>query len=98
MRYVDTFLTTLYVIVDDFCQSQLIKQDTLPGTQSVLSGSEAVTLALFGELAQFWKSNVPFIDIPNSMCDQHFPRCQIAVNSSGCNNSMQRPSRNVFCT
>jgi hypothetical protein len=50
---VDTFITILYVTVDDFCQSQPSTQDTHPGPQAVLSGSEVVTLALFGQWAQF---------------------------------------------
>jgi hypothetical protein len=50
---VDTFLTILYVMVDDFCQSQSIPQDPHPGPQAALSCSEVTTLALFGQWAQF---------------------------------------------
>jgi len=45
---VDTFLTTLYVMVDDFCQASLLPE-LHPGPQATLSRSEVVTLALFGQ-------------------------------------------------
>ena len=44
---VDTFLTTLYVMVDDFCMLSL-PPEPHPGPQATLSRSEVVTLALFG--------------------------------------------------
>jgi len=44
---VDTFLTTLYVMVDDFCMLAL-PPALHPGPQAALSRSEVVTLALFG--------------------------------------------------
>jgi hypothetical protein len=49
---VDTFLTTLYVMVDDFCQLSL-PSDLHPGPQAALSRSEVVTLALFGQWQGF---------------------------------------------
>jgi hypothetical protein len=48
---VDTFLTTLYVMVDDFCQSRPQKQH--PGPEASLSPSEVVTLAIFARWARF---------------------------------------------
>jgi hypothetical protein len=45
---VDTFLTTLYVMVDDFCKASL-PPEPHPGPQAALSRSEVVTLALFGQ-------------------------------------------------
>jgi hypothetical protein len=45
---VDTFLTTLYVMVDDFCKTSL-PLDLHPGPQAALSRSEVVPLALFGQ-------------------------------------------------
>jgi len=45
MLDVDTFLTALYVIVDDFCHSQPPKKR--PGPKASLSDSEVVTLATF---------------------------------------------------
>jgi len=44
---VDTFLTTLYVMVDDFCLLSL-PPEPHPGPQAALSRSEVVTLALCG--------------------------------------------------
>ncbi len=49
---VDTFLTTLYVMVDDFCKTSL-PPDLHPGPQAALSRSEVVTLALFGQWQGF---------------------------------------------
>ena len=49
---VDTFLTTLYVMVDDFCTLSL-PSDLHPGPQAALSRSEVVTLALFGQWQSF---------------------------------------------
>lgn len=48
----DTFLTILYVKVDDFCQSHL-PPETHPGPDAALSPSELVTLALFSQFALF---------------------------------------------
>ena len=48
---VDTFLTTLYVMVDDFCQSRL--QEQHHGPDAFLSPSEVATLAIFARWARF---------------------------------------------
>ena len=44
---VDTFLTTLYVMADDFCKTSL-PPEPHPAPQTALSRSEVVTLAIFG--------------------------------------------------
>jgi hypothetical protein len=49
---VDTFLTTLYVMVDDFCKASL-PPESHPGPQAALSRSEVVTLAMFGQWQGF---------------------------------------------
>src|SRR4029453_18342889 len=49
---VDTFLTTLYVLVDDFCMLSLPPAPH-PGPQAALSRSEVVTLALCGQWQGF---------------------------------------------
>ena len=49
---VDTFLTTLYVLVDDFCMLSLPPAPH-PGPQAAFSRSEVVTLALFGQWQGF---------------------------------------------
>jgi hypothetical protein len=48
---VDTFLTVLYVMVDDFCQCLLPRRK--PGPQASLSESEVLTLALFAQWSCF---------------------------------------------
>lgn len=49
---VDTFLTILYVMVDDFCKTSLLPERR-PGPQGTLSRSEVVTLAMFGQWQGF---------------------------------------------
>src|SRR5689334_19113227 len=49
----ETFLTTLYVMVDDFCQSKLADEKPRPGPRASLQQSEVITLALFGQWVQF---------------------------------------------
>jgi len=49
---VDTFLTILYVMADDFCKTSL-PPESHPGPQAALSRSEVVTLALFGQWQGF---------------------------------------------
>ena len=48
----DTFLTTLYVMVDECCQSHLLPE-VHPGPPASLSRSEVVTLGLFEQWACF---------------------------------------------
>jgi len=48
---VDTFLTTLYVMVDDFCHSHLPTKK--PGPQASLCASEVITLAIFARWGRF---------------------------------------------
>ena len=51
MLDVDTFLTTLYVITDDFCHSRTPKRH--PGPDASLSESEVITLAIFARWSRF---------------------------------------------
>ena len=48
---VDTFLTTLYVMVDDFCQS--LSPTKKPGPLASLCASEVITLAIFARWGRF---------------------------------------------
>ncbi len=48
---VDTFLTALYVIADDFCQSRRPKKR--PGPDASLSESEVITLSVFARWSRF---------------------------------------------
>jgi Transposase DDE domain len=50
---VDTFLTELYLMADDFCKTELRPTPARPGAHPWLSVSEVVTLALFGQSALF---------------------------------------------
>lgn len=49
---VDTFLTTLYVMIDDFCNASL-PTEVHPGPHAALSRSEVLTLAIFGQWQGF---------------------------------------------
>jgi hypothetical protein len=49
----DTFLTTLYVMADDFCQSRLPTAKHGAGPMASLQCSEVITLALLGQWMQF---------------------------------------------
>jgi hypothetical protein len=51
MLDVDTFLTALYVMVDDFCHSHAPKK--CPGPDASLSPSEVITLAIFARWSRF---------------------------------------------
>jgi hypothetical protein len=48
----DTFLTTLYVMVDDFCKERVV-QEVRPGPRASLSTSEVVTLTIYGQWSHF---------------------------------------------
>ncbi len=52
MLDVDTFLTTLYVMVDDFFQSH-VPEKKRPGPKASLCSSEVVTLAIFARWSRF---------------------------------------------
>lgn len=45
---IDTFLTILYVMVDDFCQASL-PPERRPGRAASLTRSEVLTFALMGQ-------------------------------------------------
>ncbi len=49
----DTFLTALYVTVDDFCKASLPPEKRHPGPEASLSRSEVVTLAIFSQWSRF---------------------------------------------
>jgi hypothetical protein len=49
---IDTFLTRLYVMVDDFCKAQLPPEHR-PGPGASLSRAEVLTLAIFGQWQVF---------------------------------------------
>jgi hypothetical protein len=51
MLDVDTFLTTLYVIVDDLCQS--MPEQRRPGPEASLCSGEVITLAIFARWRRF---------------------------------------------
>ena len=51
MLDMDTFLTALYVITDDFCQSHCQRRH--PGPDASLCESEVVTLAIFARWSRF---------------------------------------------
>ena len=69
----DTFLTTLYVMVDDFCQSEREPEKPHLGPQASLGRSEVITLALFGQWVHF-PSERAFYRYAEHHLRQAFPR------------------------
>jgi hypothetical protein len=67
---VDTFLTTLYVIVDDFCQSRAPRKR--PGPEAALSDSEVIALAIFARWGRF-SSERDFFRYAQSRLREAFP-------------------------
>ena len=53
MEDLDTFLTLLYVMVDDLCKSHNLHLPSRRGPAPALSCSEVLTLSLFGQWARF---------------------------------------------
>lgn len=53
MEDLDTFLTTLYVKVDDLCKEHHLSLPPRPGPAPALSCSEVITLSLVGQWAPF---------------------------------------------
>jgi hypothetical protein len=49
---VDTFLTTLYIMIDDYCKV-FLPPGAYPGPQAAWSRSEVLTLAIFGQWQHF---------------------------------------------
>jgi hypothetical protein len=68
---VDTFLTALYVMVDDFCHSRLQKEQH-PGPDASLSPSEVVALAIFARWSRF-TSERDFYRYASSRLREAFP-------------------------
>src|SRR5215211_9260879 len=68
---VDTFLTILYVMVDDFCQSRP-QTEQHPGPDASLSPSEVLTLAIFARWARFG-SERDFYRYANTRLRDAFP-------------------------
>ena len=92
---VDTFLTTLYVMVDDFCQSHPPKRR--PGPEASLSESEVVTLAIFARWARFG-SERDFYRYAKSTCGRPSLPCPIALSSTAWCARTWISSRSSACT
>ncbi len=71
MLDVDTFLTALYVMVDDFCQSHRPGQRR-PGPEASLCESEVITLAIFTRWSRF-ASERDFYRFANTNLIEAFP-------------------------
>ena len=65
---VDTFLTTLYVMVDDFCHSH-VPAPKKPGPQSSLCASEVITLAIFARWGRFSSERDFYRYARSCLCD-----------------------------
>ena len=67
----DTFLTALYVMAGDFCKSQP-NSGPAPGPKAALTGSEVITLVIFGQWARF-RSERDFYRYATSRLRPAFP-------------------------
>ena len=68
---IDTFLTTLYVMVEDFCKARL-PQRRRPGPVASLSQGEVVTLVIFSQWTRF-ESERSFYRYANQHLRAAFP-------------------------
>ena len=53
MLDIDTFLTTVYVMVDDFCKQHPAERINRPGPAPSLTASDVITLGIFAQWNQF---------------------------------------------
>lgn len=66
----DTFLTWLYVVVDDYCKQ--LPPDQHPGPDPLLSRSEAITLVIAGQRSR-WASDRAFYAMVRRQWRTYFP-------------------------
>lgn len=68
----DTFVTTLYVKIDDFCKEYFPEQRVKPGPEASLSCSEVVCLAIYGQWRRF-QSESDFYRFAQECLRGYFP-------------------------
>ena len=97
MLDVDTFLTTLYVTVDDFCQSHAPERRS--GPEASLCASEVITLSLFARWSRF-ASERDFYRYAQTNLTDAFPSLPERVPSSigWCAPTQKSSSRLSSCT
>jgi hypothetical protein len=96
MLDVDTFLTTLYVTVDDFCQSRAPKSK--PGPEASLCASEVITLSIFARWSRF-NSERDFYRYADTELRDAFPTvCPTARSSTAWCTPVPSSSRLSPCT
>ena len=96
---VDTLLTTLYVMVDDFTKRHM-PEWWRPGPDGALSRSEVVTLAIFGQWSKFTSERDYYslaIVGPRSTFGPPSRPCPIEASSIGRCGSNAKPSRALPC-
>jgi len=82
MLDVDTFLTTLYLIVDNFCQSLVPGERLAAGPEASLSSSEVVTLAIFARSGLASQANGISTATLKRICGKPSLLCPIARSST----------------
>jgi hypothetical protein len=96
MLDVDTFLTTLYVMVDDFCHSHS-PTPKKPGPQASLCASEVITLAIFARWGRFSSERDFYRYARTSLCAMLFPPCQIVRSSTASCATTRSSSKLSWC-
>lgn len=82
MINLDPFLTLLYVMIDEVCQSHPETDTTRPGPVASLSRSEVITLAVFGQWGTFPRERA-FSRFAEHRLRSAFPPCPLVRNSPG---------------
>jgi hypothetical protein len=77
---VDTFLTILYVMVEDFCQTRAPKKR--PAPEASLWQSEVITLAMFARWSRFNSERDFYRYADGLICEEHSLHCQAAPSST----------------
>ena len=91
MLDVDTFLTILYVIVDDLCQPHASEQRR-PGPPASLCQSEVIALAIFARWSRFSSERDFYRYALRPICEQHSLLSQTVPSSTVSCDSMTRTS------
>ena len=68
-----TFVTAVYVVVDDFCKEHLPAERVKPGPRAALSRSEVMTLSIIGQWSRF-RSERDFYRYADQQLRWAFPR------------------------
>jgi hypothetical protein len=96
MLDVDTFLTALYVMVDDFYNSRP-REQRRPGPDASLSPSEVITLAIFARWSRFASERDFYRYAKGHLREKRSPPCPTVPSSTAVCASTRSSSRRWPC-